>query len=59
VKRVDRTAIPNRALQLKFKDSFKQVLEDVKKRGMSWQEIEGERLWKERQNLRLFSHGLV
>lgn len=65
----DRTVIPKRALQLEFEDrdlmdsleqdSFKQVLEDVKKREVSRQEIEGEGLWTQGQNSRLFIYGPI
>jgi hypothetical protein len=52
VKKMDRSRIPRRALELQFKikrpmeyPRRRWVLEDTKKRRKSWQEIEKETLW--------------
>jgi hypothetical protein len=59
---MDRTRKPRRTLKLKFKGKrpmgqprttwFSQVLEDMKNREKSWQEIRKERL--QRRDMRLF-----
>jgi hypothetical protein len=64
-----RIRIPRRALELQFKGKrpmvrpkarwFTQLLEDIKKREKSRQEIEKDTLWEDRRDWRFFVHRLV
>jgi hypothetical protein len=53
---LDLTSLEKRPVGYVITRRFWQILEDLKKKGMSWKETEMERLWEERRDRKLFIH---